>query len=89
MEKLTSQLYKQDKVAASATTLATSLQQHKVRAGMYEDSLDSTAQGHAAGEVGSEPQTSASLACKTSYPPEAAFSLTWQSFVTRTWYELP
>jgi hypothetical protein len=60
VENLTSQLNEQDKVAALVTALATSLQQHKVRAGIYEDSLDSTAQVPATGEVGSEPQTSAS-----------------------------
>jgi hypothetical protein len=62
LENLTFQLNKQDKVAALATALTASLQQHEVRAGIYEDSLDSTAQVSAAGEVGSEPQTSASPA---------------------------
>jgi hypothetical protein len=47
-------------VTTSATALAASLQQHKVRAGIYVDPLDSTAQVPTAGEVGSEPQTSAS-----------------------------
>jgi hypothetical protein len=55
LEKFTSQLNKQDKVAASSSALTASLQQHKVRAGIYGDSLDSTAQVPVAGEVGSEP----------------------------------
>ncbi len=68
MEKLTSQLNKQDKVATSATALAASLQQHKVRAGIYEDSLDSTAQVPTAGEVSSKPLTSASPALQDVTP---------------------
>ncbi len=71
MEKLTSQLNKQDKVAALVTALATSLQQHKVKAGIYEDSLDSTAQVPAAGEVSSEPLTSASPALQDVTPPRS------------------
>jgi hypothetical protein len=51
LEKLTSQLNEQDKVATSATALAASLQQHEVRARIYEDSLDSTAQVPAAGRI--------------------------------------
>ncbi len=68
LEKLTSQLNERDKVAALATALAASLQQLKVRAGIYEDPLDSTAQVPAAGEVGSEPQTSASPALQDVTP---------------------
>ncbi len=68
MEKLTSQLNKQEKVAASATALATSLQQEEVRAGIYEDSLDSTAQVPTTEEVDSEPLTSASPAMQDVTP---------------------
>jgi hypothetical protein len=68
LEKLTSQLNKQDKVDASGTAVTASLQQHKVRAGIYEDSLDSTAQVPTAGEVGSESQTSASPALQDVTP---------------------
>ncbi len=49
-------------MAALVTALTASLQRHQVRAGIYEDSLDSTAQVPAAEEVGSEPQTSVSPA---------------------------
>jgi hypothetical protein len=63
---------KQDKVAASATALAASLQQHKIRAGFYEDSLDSTAQVLAAGEVSSEPQTSVSPALQDVTPTRSS-----------------
>ncbi len=55
-------------MAALATALATSLQQHKVRDGIYEDSLGSTAQVPTAGEVSSEPQTSASPALQDVTP---------------------
>ncbi len=73
LEKLTSQLNEQDKVAALATALTASLQQHEIEAGIYEDSFDSTAWVPTIGEVSSEPQTSISPALQDVTPTTSGF----------------